>query len=371
MAKQAVAEYPKSRNVDYNDLFFHEFNPRLSMRENHLSEKDIIHWMVNHGNIISLMESIGTHGYSPAEPLLVVKKQESENQFVVIEGNRRLAAVKLLNNPASLGSELKAKSLANAVSGISKELIPKELPVLVYRQKEDILPYLGFRHITGVRPWGAMEKARYLRQLFDLYEDKYATHKELFEFLRRATSMGPRVAKKNLTSLAIFNRAIKNNYWGTKGIKSVDFSLIQTALNYKNLTNYFNLRAFTAYDLDNLNEQHTKDFFEWCFAHVPDDNSPTRLGESRNLSDLSKIVAHEEALKQFKEGRPISEAAKVAKDPTSYLAELLQSALKNAIDSIMVIRNLDAVENVHSGIIDDLLSKVGELKSVYERKANP
>ncbi len=370
MVKQVVEEYPKPLNVDFNDLFFHEFNPRLSMREDHLSEKDIIRWMVNHGNIISLMESIGTHGYSLAEPLLVVNKQGSENQFFVIEGNRRLAAVKLLNNPASLGSELKAKSLENAVSGISKELIPKKLPVLVYRQKEDILPYLGFRHITGVRRWGAMEKARYLRQLFDMYEDEYANHKELFEFLRRATSMGPTVARKNLTSLAIFDLARKNRYWGTKGIKSVDFSLIQTALNYKNIVDYFNLRASTAYDLGNLNEQHTKDFFGWCFSHLPDDNSPTRLGESRDLKYLSKIVAHKDALRQFIEGRPIQEAAEFAKDPASYLSELIQSAQQYVNDSIMVLQDLDLVKNRHSEMIEDLLDIVNELKSLYESKAN-
>ncbi|MBW8042613.1 MAG: hypothetical protein FVQ85_21820 [Planctomycetes bacterium] len=371
MVKQVVEEYPKPLNVDFNDLFFHEFNPRLSMREDHLSEKDVIRWMVIHGNILPLMESIGMHGYSPAEPLLVVKKQGSENQFVVVEGNRRLAAVKLLNNPALSGSESKAKSLVNTVSGVSEDQIPKELPVLEYKQKEDILPYLGFRHMTGVRPWGAMEKARYLRQLFDLYEDNYATQVELFEFLQRATSMGPRRARKDLTSLAIYDRANKNKYWGIKGIKSVEFSLIQTALNYKNIVNYFNLRASTAYDLDNLNEQHTKDFFEWCFAHVPDDKSPTRLGESRNLRDLSKIVANAEALNQFKKGLPVLEAAEFAEDPISYLAELILSAQRYVNDSISALRNLDTVENRHSGIIDDLLNKVDELKSVYESKAKP
>ncbi len=370
MAKQVVEEHPKSRIVDFNDLFFDVSNPRLWLVEDLRSEKDVIHWMVNHGNIISLMESIGTHGYSRAEPLLVVKKQESENQFLVIEGNRRLAAVKLLNNPTLSGSELKAKSLANAVSGISKELIPKELPVLEYRQKEDILPYLGFRHITGIRPWGAMEKARYLRQLFDRYSDKYSTPGELFEFLKRATSMGPIVARKNLTSLAIFDLARKNRYWSTKGIKSVDFSLIFTALSYKNIVNYFNLRASTAYDLGGLNEQHTKDFFAWCFSHVPDDNSPTLLGESRYLRELSKIVANEEALKQFKKGLPILEAAKVAEDPISYLAGLILYAQRYVNDSISALRNLDIVENRHSGIIDDLLKKVGELKSIYESKTS-
>ncbi len=40
------------------------------------------------------MLSIGQQGYFPGEPLLAVK---SNGNYIVVEGNRRLAAVKLLN----------------------------------------------------------------------------------------------------------------------------------------------------------------------------------------------------------------------------------------------------------------------------------
>ena len=56
-------------------------------------ENKVIDYMVKYGNVTELMLSIGETGYSEAEPLLVVK--EGTDKYIVVEGNRRLAALKL------------------------------------------------------------------------------------------------------------------------------------------------------------------------------------------------------------------------------------------------------------------------------------
>lgn len=49
---------------------------------------------------------------------------------------------------------------------------PKDIPCLVFNNENDIRRYLGFRHITGIKPWGLTEKSRYLHQLYSSLFDR-------------------------------------------------------------------------------------------------------------------------------------------------------------------------------------------------------
>lgn len=149
--------------IKLNNLKFDAQNPRLPMRlQGVTDENKVIDYMVKYGNVTELMLSIGETGYSEAEPLLVVK--EGTDKYIVVEGNRRLAALKLLND--SELTKVRIQSINSVVSGA--KYIPEEVPCIVYASREDVLDYLGYRHITGVKDWGALEKARYLDQLYQM-----------------------------------------------------------------------------------------------------------------------------------------------------------------------------------------------------------
>ena len=146
-----------------DELVLDNFNPRLPKSlHGEENEEKIVEYMLAFGNITELMQSIVETGYSDAEPLLVIKDQNSE-KYVVIEGNRRLTALKLLNNPKT------AKTKTSAINEIVESAagkIPTTVPCIVYENRDEILDYLGYRHITGVKDWGALEKANYLDLLY-------------------------------------------------------------------------------------------------------------------------------------------------------------------------------------------------------------
>lgn len=50
------------------------------------------------GKLVTLAKDIVKHGLSPIEPLLVMPANNSKTQFVVIEGNRRVTSIKLVEN---------------------------------------------------------------------------------------------------------------------------------------------------------------------------------------------------------------------------------------------------------------------------------
>src|SRR6266568_2621206 len=92
--------------------------------------------------------SIAYSGYFEHEPLFV--EPDGSGNYIVIEGNRRLAAVKLLVD-ASLRQKVKATKLPTINQARINAL--GELPVIVTTRK-DSWRYLGFKHVNGPATWG-------------------------------------------------------------------------------------------------------------------------------------------------------------------------------------------------------------------------
>ena len=131
-------------------LHFDLDNPRFPDSAKITNDSEAIDWMLRDASIIELMGSIGAQGYFPGEPLLVTKT--SESLYIVIEGNRRLTAIKLLNDPSlasmknSIGSFLQS-SFSLLEAQVHGRQNYQHLSTLMVSQ---ILKYLGYRHITGI-----------------------------------------------------------------------------------------------------------------------------------------------------------------------------------------------------------------------------
>lgn len=162
-------------------LDFDPMNPRWPRYLVKGDDGEVIEWMLKEANVVELMWSIGEQGYFEGEPLIVVPSQEKAKHYEVVEGNRRLTAVKLLSHP-----EL-ATTRKNAVREAAEAAHhrPTELPVLIFDGRSEVLRYLAYRHITGIEPWGPLQKARYLKQLADEPEYRRLRKEDLRRSLPR------------------------------------------------------------------------------------------------------------------------------------------------------------------------------------------
>ena len=279
-----------------------EKNPRLPTKLMGKSDETILEYMVIDANVLELMASIGEKGFFPGEPLLVVPS-EKKGGHIVIEGNRRLSAVMLLRNPALVTA--RKKSLAQVVENATYK--PDTLPALIYDKREEILDYLGYRHITGVKPWDPLAKARYLRQLYEMSKIKNVD--ERCAHLARTIGSGTRTdyVKKLLCGLSIYNTIEDTNYFNIKNLseKTISFSLITTALGYPKLRDYLGLESSEEIEPKSLDLNHLKDLSKWMFEKI---DRKTLLGESRNLNQLADVVANEVALKELRSGASLEVA---------------------------------------------------------------
>lgn len=145
------------RDLSIDDIQLDRKNPRLPEHIRDGTQSEILRYLFDHAVLDELARSLLDNGYFQHEPLLVT---EEDGQWVVLEGNRRLAALKiLLARPDAQEVDLRF-DLDGLTPARRAEL--SEVPSYVVDGRTEVRRYLGFRHIGGIKTWSAEAKARYL-----------------------------------------------------------------------------------------------------------------------------------------------------------------------------------------------------------------
>lgn len=114
--------------------------------------------------VVSFLDS---GGFWTHEPLLVTEEVlYGKKHLIVIEGNRRVAALKFLKK--AVDGEKAPKKLAEIAKGakIPPDLFTK-VPYVQVGSRREIESFLGFRHVTGIKEWNPAEKAEFIAKLID------------------------------------------------------------------------------------------------------------------------------------------------------------------------------------------------------------
>lgn len=108
---------------------------------------------------MEVADSIVTRGYFPNEPLLAVKE---DGRLVVVEGNRRLAALKALREPALLEGTYQRQVERLARRIVDPNLIAN-IPVTIAPSRKATDRQIAGRHIgTPVLAWRAENRASFI-----------------------------------------------------------------------------------------------------------------------------------------------------------------------------------------------------------------
>ncbi len=291
------------RELDLEMLEFDKVNPRLPTRARGLDEATILDYLATKTSIENLMSSIGTNGFFDGEAIVVAPQETGK--YTVIEGNRRLAALKLLQDPALIGRA----SLRRAAEAADHK--PTRVPVYVVQSREDTLQYLGFRHISGVQRWDPLAKARYLKSLF-VAETQGQPQQRCTSVAREIGSTSTTV-RRNLDALAAYKVVEQSSFYDIADIEeeTFQFGTFYTAIGNVDVSNFIGIRdnGDPTHPITNpevVNTENLKELVRLMFEK--DARGETKLGESRNIGKLGTVLANPESLSALRSGRSLETA---------------------------------------------------------------
>ena len=290
-------------------------------------------------NLLELARSITDKGFTPrhAEALLVVKHPSAEGAYVVVEGSRRLATLKLLTDPVSrraVGAGREWEELAEQASKLRLD----EVPVIVYPERTALNDYLGFRHITGPKPWRPEAKARFIAKLLG--------EEESIGDVARRIGSNHRTVRRYAEAHAIFGQAMEHDI----PVEAVEagFGVFYNALTEEGIRGFLGLGPQAA--IDRLPQspvpQERIDHLGELIGLLYGDSSKKLervIRESRELRKLSEVLKDEVARVNLLRDRDLDgawrrsgggriELLALLRDAHSRLAEAYGKALDFAED---------------------------------------
>lgn len=343
------------------DLHFDPENPRFYRLNDASSDSEIIEEMLDDEGVQDLMLSIGQKGYFEGEPLLVTNVH---GKLIVIEGNRRLAATKLLNG--QIDPPKRRAASIKLIRDEVEQIPPTELPCIVYATRREVLRYLGYRHITGIKEWDSLSKAKYLAQMRDDFYPSLLKQQQL-KALANDIGSRPEYVGKLLTALSLYLAAKEKKFFGLPiRAEDIEFSYLTTALNYNPIWTWLGLANRTDIEMSGLEEKNLKKAFAWMFAK--DQMGRTILGESRNLKMMASIVESEDAIEVLMETGRLSEAFLFTDGPQT----ALQTAMEQAAERIRVVWNMlpktRPFTELHADMANALFENVKDVRNHIREK---
>ena len=310
---------------------------------------------------MSLCYQLGQNDFFEGEQLLVVK--DDGDSYRVIEGNRRLTAVKLLRDP-KLSSIYKSK-IAKVLDETTAR--PTEIPCLEFENEDEIHERIGFRHITGIKEWRLLERARYLHTL---WKSKYSNLSPASAARELAKSVGSNSDrnKRTLVAFELYLKLEDSNFYKIKGLEDdskfyLNYYIDALQNSRPNISTWLQIDKNADNPLKDLNKSNFEQINRAWFEESA--KGKTRaLGNSQDLNALNKILDPSNESTQtafFQERVSLIRALELTGEKDERFENSIHSALEALEDANQLSHK---VRDFYPSWSDDLKTIEGLVRSI-------
>ncbi|MFM5423941.1 AAA family ATPase [Aeromonas veronii] len=282
-------------NYRFIDNAYYQFVPEDDIASDTIQKRT--HNFLLQEGVTDLIESYKANGFLPVD-MIQVRHIKGSDKYVVVEGNRRVAALKLLQS-----NERK-----NLDIGDFDKATFDNIPVVFYSDADEKhhLVLMGLKHISGNKKWPAINQAKLVGKFYHEYG---LSIKEIKSTLGVSSE---REVSLILQTLALINEYKKSDY--AEQFKSEKYSIFREIVRSLAIRNWldWDRTSYTAKNKYNLER-----LFSWISEEEADQGDdedevsiylePVIL-RSAQIRDLSKIINDEQALNNLDITRNLTNA---------------------------------------------------------------
>lgn len=306
------------QKINVSELVFDLQNPRLVefRKGTEFTAEEILETLWEEMDVRELVLSMASSGFFPQEPLIVAR-EGGEN--VVIEGNRRLAALKVLLHPKI------AEDRGWDIPEISEEVRGglEEVPV-IFQDRSESWRYLGFKHVNGPAKWSSFAKAKYIAQVHRDFGISLAD-------IAKQIGDGHRTVQRLYRGLMVLEQAERTGKYDPENRTTprIFFSHLYTALDYEGFATFLAIAPKEDETDSPVPEPKLNELGEvctWLFGDRTKKQPPVIQSQNPDLKQLDAVLASREAVAALRAGEELSYAFEISRPSGAVLEEALLRA---------------------------------------------
>lgn len=358
--------------VPTDQLVFDQQNPRFtpSKKPDGTGDDDIIRFIDRTADLSELTQSMAANGYIKIEPMVVLQCQ---GQLIVLEGNRRLAALKCLRGPKlarRAGVKLPKISSKNRAS-------LDEVLIWCVEDRSSAQDLIGFKHINGPHSWDAYAKALFAMRWL---EGERAKNSDL-SLSDIAQKMGDRhdTLKRMVTAALVIRQADEDGIWSISDRKRKHFSFshLYTGLSYSEFTDYLGMKCLSRFEdpvkapVPKKRYRRLSQLLGWLYGNKIEDEEPIIHSQADDLKRLRRVLSNRAATHQLELTRKLDEAVTTATPRSELFARSVYQAEQGLSAALQNQSGFDT--NYQSELVDTLKSiqnNVESLVLIIEKKGD-
>lgn len=345
-----------ARRVSVELLRLDRQNPRLVGAATEATDESIIARLYRSAELDELLQSITANGYLDIEPLVAVEAPDG-NGLVVLEGNRRLATLRLLREPDLVRRIASSETLTISIPEFEDAVRPTFERVTVYQvaSREEARPFIGFKHINGPAKWDAYAKARFAA---DWYRQEGVTLEQIAEAVgdRHAT------VKRMVSAIYVLEQARKEELFHIedRDTPKFNFSHLYTALSRSQYMDYLGLESgWTRHDprpgqISREKLPQLKKVLVWIYGSESADTRPAVRVQNPDIKRLGEVLAHTEALHVLEQTGDLDQAHASTESVDSRFTAALIRSRDSIRDAAGALRAYDGQDQSLLDIAEDV-----------------
>lgn len=343
-------------------------NPRLQTGTDLVlkTDADIITALSDIAALDELILSIATNKYLNLEPLIVIAGKPG--RFRVLEGNRRLAAIRLIRN-RPLANELGIR----LPERISEAVLKSTEKVLAYRveREEEAQAFIGFKHINGPQRWDAYAKARFVASWYRRLNGRIS-----IESIAAQLGDNNQTLRDYLNSILVLEQAEANDLWKI-GDRTAHgrfaFSHLYTALGRKEYQAFLGLPEGwsskpSTEPISKGNLPKLKEVLMFIYGSKSEDKPALVRSQNPDLKNLGTVLVHREALERIRNGASLELALDTTKETAVAFKDALIAVNLRMNRAVELMQGYRGGDQSIDSLVEVIYDQADTLRTMTEKK---